>query len=176
MLSLYEFEALTRAHSGLLGSQRKLADDAYISLGSANKAIKSLRDAGYLSSSNEATAAGEAALDAYRVNSVVILAAGMGTRIAPLSFEKPKALLTVQGEVLIERQIRQIREAGIRHITVVTGYMRESLFYLKDEFGVDLVFAPDYAERNNHASLLRASDSLGNSFIVSGDQDRKSVV
>lgn len=170
MLSLYEFEALTRAHSGLLGSQRKLADDACISLGSANKAIKSLRDAGYLSSSNEATAAGEAALDAYRVNSVVILAAGMGTRIAPLSFEKPKALLTVQGEVLIERQIRQIREAGIRHITVVTGYMRESLFYLKDEFGVDLVFAPDYAERNNHASLVRASDSLGNSFIVSGDQ------
>ena len=170
MINPYEFEVLSRAYFGPLKSQRLLADEASISVGSVNKAIRSLRDKRYLSLSGDITDEGAAALSDYKVDSVIILAAGMGVRIAPLSFEKPKALLTVQGEVLIERQIKQIREAGIERITVVAGYMRESLFYLEEKFGVDLVFSSDYAERNNHSSLLQAEGSLGNSYIVSGDQ------
>ena len=57
----------------------------------------------------------------------IIMAAGMSTRFAPLSYELPKGLLNVKGEVLIERQIRQLQEAGISDITVVVGYMKESL-------------------------------------------------
>ena len=49
----------------------------------------------------------------YKVDNAVIMAAGMSTRLAPLSYETPKALLNVHGEVLIERQIRQLGEAGI---------------------------------------------------------------
>lgn len=170
VLSPYEFETLSRAYLGPIGSQRALAEDAAMSLGSANKAFKSLRSKEFISERGEITAKGVLALEPYRARSVVILAAGMGTRMAPLSFERPKALLKVQGEVLIERQIRQIRKAGIERITVVAGYMRESLFYLRERFGVDIVFSSDYAERNNHSSLLRAASSVGNSFIVSGDQ------
>ena len=62
----------------------------------------------------------------YCVDNAVIMAAGTASRFAPLSFEKPKALIEVKGEVLIERQIRQLKEAGISEIIVVVGYKKES--------------------------------------------------
>ena len=49
----------------------------------------------------------------YIVDNAVIMAAGVSSRFAPLSYEKPKALVEVNGEILIERQIHQLKEAGI---------------------------------------------------------------
>ena len=60
-----------------------------------------------------------------KVDNAIIMAAGTASRFAPLSYEKPKALIEVRGEVLIERQIRQLREAGIKEIVVVTGFKAE---------------------------------------------------
>ena len=51
------------------------------------------------------------------------MAAGTSSRFAPLSYETHKGLLTVRGEVLIERQIRQIKDAGIDSVVLVAGYM-----------------------------------------------------
>ncbi len=51
---------------------------------------------------------------AYRVDNAVIMAAGTASRFAPLSYERPKALIEVRGEILIERQIRQLQEAKRR--------------------------------------------------------------
>ena len=59
----------------------------------------------------------------FKIDNAVILAAGFSSRFAPLSLHTPKALLKVKGEILIERQIRQLQEAGIRDIYVVTGYL-----------------------------------------------------
>ena len=50
----------------------------------------------------------------YKVDNAIIMAAGTASRFAPLSYERPKALIEVKGEILIERQIRQLMEAGIR--------------------------------------------------------------
>ena len=80
-----------------------------------------------------------------KVENAVIMAAGTSSRFAPLSYEKPKGLVEVKGEILIERQIRQLWEAGIDDIFVVTGYRAEAFQYLKDRFGVHL--------RNNHFPL-----------------------
>jgi CTP:phosphocholine cytidylyltransferase-like protein len=52
------------------------------------------------------------------------MAAGTSSRFAPLSYEKPKGLLKVKGEILIERQIRQLQEAGITDITIVCAMAR----------------------------------------------------
>ena len=49
-----------------------------------------------------------------KVDNAVILAAGASSRFAPLSYERHKALIEVKGEVLIERQIRQLREGGVK--------------------------------------------------------------
>lgn len=105
----------------------------------------------------------------YKVDNAIIMAAGTSSRFAPLSFEKPKALIEVKGEILIERQIRQIKEAGINEIIVVTGYKAEQFNYLKEKFGVILIHNPDYLTRNNNSTIHVVSDYLKNSFICSSD-------
>ena len=104
-----------------------------------------------------------------RVDNAIIMAAGTASRFAPISYEKPKALITVKGEVLIERQIRQLKEAGIHEIIVVTGYKAEQFEYLRKKLGVTLVHNPEYLTKNNHSSIYAVKDYLKNSYICSSD-------
>ena len=99
----------------------------------------------------------------------IIMAAGTSSRFAPLSYEKPKGLLKVKGEILIERQIRQLQEAGIDDITLVVGYKAELFEYLADKFGVSIVMNEDYNHYNNTSSIIRVIDKLGDTFICSSD-------
>jgi len=105
----------------------------------------------------------------YKVNNAIIMAAGLSSRFAPLSYEYPKALLKVKGEVLIERQIRQLKEAGIDDITVVVGYKKELFYYLKNKFSVNIVENPEYNTRNNNSTLYYVRNLLGNTYICSAD-------
>lgn len=105
----------------------------------------------------------------FNVDNAVIMAAGTSSRFAPLSYERHKALTEVRGEVLIERQIRQIREAGIDEVFVVTGYKAKQFQYLVDKFGVKLIYNPDYLTRNNNGSIWAARDVIRNTYICSAD-------
>ena len=104
-----------------------------------------------------------------KVDNAIIMAAGTASRFAPLSYEKPKALIEVRGEVLIERQIRQLRQAGIEEVIVVTGYKAEQFEYLKDKYGVVLINNPYYLTRNNNSSIYAAREYIKNSYICSSD-------
>ncbi|ADC91203.1 phosphotransferase enzyme family [Mageeibacillus indolicus UPII9-5] len=108
-------------------------------------------------------------LELTRTENAVILAAGMSSRFVPHSLLKPKGLWEVNGEVLIERQIRQLREAGVKDITVVTGYKAEQFAYLKEKFAIKIVFNPFFATKNNIYSLLPVAEKLGNTYICSAD-------
>lgn len=99
----------------------------------------------------------------------IIMAAGTSSRFVPLSAERPKGLLEVKGEILVERQIRQLHEAGVEDITIVTGYMADAFEYLKKKFGVGIIYNGDYARYNNTSSLIRVLDRLDNTFICSSD-------
>ena len=168
MLKEKEFavlEALARQGSV---SQRQVADQSGLSLGTVNSTVKALQQCGLLDGMT-VTDAGRTALEPYRVGNAVILAAGLSSRFAPISYEKPKGLLRVRGEVLVERQIRQLQEAGIDGITVVVGYKKEQFFYLEDRFCVSIVVNEEYAERNNHSSLMVVADQLGSTYICSSD-------
>lgn len=99
----------------------------------------------------------------------IIMAAGTASRFVPLSAERPKGLLEVKGEILIERQIRQLQEAGISDITIVVGYKAEMFEYLKEKFGVSIVLNEDYYRYNNTSSVIRVLDKLGNTYICSSD-------
>ncbi|MBQ2311794.1 MAG: NTP transferase domain-containing protein [Firmicutes bacterium] len=105
----------------------------------------------------------------YKVDNAIIMAAGTSSRFAPLSYEKPKALTEVKGEVLIERQIRQILDAGIKDVIIVTGYKKEQLEYLKQKFGVKLAENKEYLTRNNNSTINAVKDLLNNSYICSSD-------
>lgn len=97
------------------------------------------------------------------------MAAGTSSRFVPLCWERPKGLLEVKGEILIGRQIKQLKEAGVDDITIVTGYMAEKFDYLKDKFRVSLVYNPDYARYNNTSTLMCVLDKLGDTWICSSD-------
>lgn len=99
----------------------------------------------------------------------VILAAGKSTRFAPFTYEKPKGLFRVRGEILIERQIRQLKEAGIQNIYIIIGYMKEKFFYLEQSFGVKLVVNNEFGKRGNLYSLYKVKEYLGNTYICCAD-------
>ena len=99
----------------------------------------------------------------------IIMAAGTSSRFVPLCWERPKGLLEVKGEILIERQIKQLKAAGVDDITIVTGYMADKFDYLKDKFGVSLAYNPDYARYNNTSTLMCVLDKLGDTWICSSD-------
>ena len=118
---------------------------------------------------NEITEKGMLYLNEHRINNAIILAAGMSTRFVPLNYEIPKGLLEVKGEILIERQIRQLREKGINEIIVVVGYMKEKFLYLAKKYNVIIVETNEYETRNNHSSVYAAKEYLNNSIITSSD-------
>ena len=99
----------------------------------------------------------------------IIMAAGTSSRFVPLSFEKPKGLLNVKEEILIERQIKQLKEANIDEIIIVVGYKKEQYFYLKDKYNVKIVINDDYDKYNNTSSLIKVLNEIDNTFICSCD-------
>lgn len=159
------------AHLAVNGpsSQRAIAQAAGLSLGTVNGALRELKVAGLVDAAGSPTELAFEALAPYKAQNAVIMAAGMSTRFAPLSYERPKGVLKVRGEVLIERQIRQLQEAGIQDIIVVVGYMKEQFFYLEDKFGCRIVVNEEYAVRNNNSTLMLVREDLGNTYICSSD-------
>lgn len=105
----------------------------------------------------------------FKVDNAIILAAGIGSRFVPITYEIPKGLIPVRGEPLLERQIRQLKEKGVHEIFMVVGYMREKFDYLSDKYGVQLVYNPEYAVKNNLSSLYCVREHLKNTYILSAD-------
>ena len=162
------FKVLNALRDEAVHTQRHIATATGLSLGTVNTAYRALVDAGLVDSFS-VTPAGFEALSPYKVDNAIIMAAGLSSRFAPLSYEKPKGVLTVRGEVLIERQIRQLQEVGITDITVVVGYMKEAFFYLEDKFGVTIRVNTEYSVRNNNSTLMLVREKLGNTYVCSSD-------
>lgn len=163
------WDILNMLHDGPYVSQRALAQTCGCSLGAANLAVRELTADGWIDGGRHITPKAERVFSERAPKNAVILAAGFGMRMIPINRETPKGLLEVAGEPLIERLIRQLREAGIADICVVVGFMKERYEYLIDDFGVELVISPDFAVKNNLHSLRRVADRLSNTYIVPCD-------
>lgn len=150
-------------------NQRVIAQDLEMSLGKTNELINKLVKNNYINKNYLLTSAGLEYLEKFKVDNAIILAAGLSSRFAPISFDKPKGLLRVRGEILIEKQIEQLHDAGINDITVVVGYKKEHFFYLADKYNVDIVVSKDYYQYNNSSSLLTVLDRLKNTYVCSSD-------
>lgn len=99
----------------------------------------------------------------------IILAAGMGTRLRPLTNDRPKCLVAVNGVPMVERQIQFLKEKGIDDVTLISGYKAESLAYLKDRYGVDIVFNDRYDTCNNINSLYTVKERFHDTYVLEGD-------
>jgi CTP:phosphocholine cytidylyltransferase-like protein/thiamine kinase-like enzyme len=158
--------------SGRFTNQRELAGELEISIGSVNRLIRQTVENGLVQQeygSYSLTAAGLTWLEQFRVDNAIILAAGLGTRFAPFTYDTPKGLLKVNGTPMIHRQIEQLLTAGITEIVIVVGYLAEMFEYLIDRYGVTLVYNPEYATKNNLASLYTARAYLGNTYVLVAD-------
>lgn len=95
----------------------------------------------------------------------ILLAAGMGTRLRPLTNDTPKSLVKVAGEPMAERQIRFLKEKGINEIIVVTGYLHEKFNYLKEKYGVTLIHNDKYNLYNNIYTMYLVREYLEDSYV-----------
>ncbi len=150
-------------------SQREMARRCGCSLGAINTGLKNLQGLGFLDPEYGLTPQAYQMMHATKPHRAVILAAGFGMRIVPINQETPKAYLTVNGEYLIERLIRQLHEADVREIYVVVGFMKELFEPLIDEYGVELIVNDRFSQKNNLHSLALAADHLENTYIVPSD-------
>lgn len=163
-----EFYVLNSLYNGSIGRAGCTADLERVRALNNHDTYKTLEKQGLISNSS-LTEAGLKALEPYRVNNAVILAAGASTRFIPLSLEQPKGLFEVKGETLIERQIQQLQNAGIKNITIVLGYKKEMFYYLEDKYGVKFIINDAFNIKNNIESLYLARKDLKNTYICVSD-------
>ena len=165
---LNEFYILSSLYNGSKGlvdcqtdiEKQKALQDA--------KCFSNLVKRGYIKD-NKLTSKALNALQPYKVNNAVILAAGASTRFIPLSLEQPKGLYEVRNEKLIERQICQLKQAGINDITLVLGYKKEMFYYLEDKYQVKFIINDSFNIKNNIESLRLAQSIISNTYICVSD-------
>ena len=98
------------------------------------------------------------------------MAAGIGKRMQPLTFETPKPLVKVNGVRMIDTVVDGLRTNGISEIYVVVGHLKEQFFEWGKEKGVQIIENPYYDTCNNISSLYVAREHLGDCIILDGDQ------
>ena len=99
----------------------------------------------------------------------ILLAAGMGTRLRPLTLNTPKSLIEVNGKPLLEGQIEFLKEKGIDEVIVLTGYLNKKFEYLKEKYGVKLVYNDKYNVYNNVYTMYLVKDYLADSYVIDAD-------
>ena len=164
-----EEDILLSLHDEPFINQRILSEITGHSLGIVNKSIKNLLKNEYLDDDIRLTSKARDSIKKKAPKNAIILAAGFGMRMVPINLETPKALLEINGEALIERTIKQLREVGIKNIYVVVGFLKERFEYLIDEYGVELIVNEEYATKNNLHSLALVADKITNTYIIPGD-------
>lgn len=105
-----------------------------------------------------------------KVRRAIIMAAGIGSRLRPITLHTPKPLVKVQGVRMIDTVLRGLLEQGITEIYIVVGYRKEQFAALKRDYPqIKLIENPYYAECNNISSLFAARDHLEDAMILDGD-------
>ncbi len=102
----------------------------------------------------------------------VLMAAGLGTRMRPLTDVLPKPLVKVNGTPMIETVIRGLQGRGIKDIYIVAGYLKECIFeYASEHPGLNVVENTEFMTKNNISSIRAVCDVLGHkdTFICEAD-------
>lgn len=166
-----EFEVLTtieREKKKL--SQRDIASLTNLSLGTINKVVSSLLDNKLIDDNNMITEEGLKALEPYRVQRAIFLAAGFGSRMVPITLNTPKPMVLVHGKRIIETLLDAVVKAEIPEIIIVTGYLGEQFEILLKKYpNIKFIENKLYNEANNISSAYLIKDMLENAYVLESD-------
>lgn len=169
-LSRKQFDVLTvLEETGEKLSQRELSEKTGHGLGTINKILKELVEKEYITE-GVITAKGIEVLEPYRVKRAVIIAAGFGSRMVPITLNTPKPLVRVHGKRIIDGLLDAIIEAGIEEIILVRGYLAEQFDQLLYKYPmIKFVENPSYNEANNISSAMCVRYQLQNAYVCEAD-------
>lgn len=150
-------------------TQRAIAAQTGMSVGSVNEAVSSLSDLG-LVDDRRVTDEGLDVLEPFRVERAVLIAAGFGSRMVPITLNTPKPLVRVGGRRIIDTILDAVYAAGITEVYVVRGYLGEQFDQLLYKYPtIRFIDNPLYNEANNISSMVAAKDLLQNAYVFESD-------
>jgi CTP:phosphocholine cytidylyltransferase-like protein len=184
-LSRPQFEILTILEAVRRGAgnesltQRSLAKRARLSVGTVNKTLTQLGDAGFVENAVQGPAGkaplqitlkGIEALEPFRVKRALFIAAGFGSRLVPITLNTPKPLVRVKGMRIIDTLLDAVIAAGIEEILIVRGYLGEQFDQLLYKYpGIQFLENPFYNETNNISSAMCIRYLLKNAYVLESD-------
>lgn len=105
------------------------------------------------------------------VKRAIIMAAGEGKRLHPVTLHTPKPLISVNGVRMIDTVVSALHSNGINEIYVVVGHLKDQFYaWAETKEGVTIIENPYYADCNNISSLYVAREHLSECMIIDGDQ------
>lgn len=172
-------ESLTRKQFDILcylserpdeeSTQREIAEQVKLSLGTVNKTLSSLTELGYVTR-GKITAKGLESLEPYRAKRAIFIAAGFGSRLVPVTLNTPKPLVRVKGVRMIDTLLDAVVAAGIEDIVIVRGYLWEQFDQLLYKYPqIKFVENHAYNEANNISSAMCVRHLLRQSYVFDAD-------
>jgi choline kinase len=105
-----------------------------------------------------------------RITTALLLAAGTGSRLFPLTKNSPKCLTLVNGKSILERLVNNLKSQGFKRLVIVTGHENKCIMdYLGEKSGdirIEYVYSPLYKTTNNIYSLWMARNIINESFVL----------
>ena len=151
-------------------SQRLIAKNIGVSVGTVNKTLTTLRANNWIDGNQTITTLGLEALEPYRVKRLIFLAAGIGFRLLPLTLSVPKPLIRVNGNRIIDAAIDAALAIGIEEIYIVRGHLSEQFDQLLKKYPqIRFLENPAYRETNNISSAMCARFLMQNAYVMEAD-------
>ena len=175
-LNRYQFSLLTyiEKKGKFKFTQKLFADELTVSLTTVNKELNFARECDYVqvNSENEIeiTEKGLKALEPYKVRKAIILAAGFGSRLAPVTLQTPKPLVVVNGVRIIDTIIDALIAKDIKNIVIVRGYKKEKFDVLKEKYPfLTFVDNDEYNRSNNISSMVKVLEYADRCYVCDAD-------
>lgn len=170
-LSRKEFDILVSlALENRAMTRAEIREKSGVSLSTIGRALAGFEAEG-LVRDGKITAKGKAALRPYEAKRAVFIAAGFGSRLAPVTLNTPKPLVRVRGKRIIDTAIDACVAAGIREIYIVRGYLAEQFDQLQLKYPgmIHFIENPKYNDSNNIGSIRLARHLLQNAYVFEAD-------
>lgn len=174
-MNRYQFEVLVflEKNGKNVYAIRTLSDKLKISGTEVSKALDELTNIGaILRNENllEITAKGLDMLEPYRVKRAVIMAAGFGSRMVPVTLDRPKPMVKVNGVRIIDTLLDALVSVGIKDITLVRGYKKEKFDEITDKYPfIKFVDNDVYDKTNNISSAMAALENIDECYLCEAD-------